>query len=62
MQSLQMDKVNLQAKEFVPRFVEVLKGPSGKQEAQALTILKKWNHIDSADEAAPMILMSGCEI
>ena len=40
MQSLQMDKVNLQAKEFVPRFVEVLKGPSGKQEAQALTILK----------------------
>ncbi|MDG4849782.1 penicillin acylase family protein [Peribacillus frigoritolerans] len=55
MQSLQMDKVNLQAKEFVPRFVEVLKGPSGKQEAQALTILKKWNHIDSADEAAPMI-------
>ena len=45
----------MQAKEFVPQFLEVLKGSSGKQEDQALRILKKWNHIDSADEAAPMI-------
>ena len=55
MKTLQMDQLNLQAKEFAPQFVDVLKDTDGKQEKKALAILKKWNHIDSADAAAPMI-------
>ena len=55
MQSLQMDQVNLQAREFVPQFLKILNGSSSKQEEQALEILQKWNEIDSADAAAPMI-------
>ncbi|MGE7660531.1 penicillin acylase family protein [Peribacillus sp. NPDC097197] len=55
MQSLQMDQVNLQAREFVPQFLTILNGPSGKQEQKALEILQKWNQIDSADATAPMI-------
>lgn len=55
MQALQMDEMNLQAKEFVPKFLKVLKEPSGSQEEKALSLLKKWNYVDDKNAAAPLI-------
>jgi len=55
MQNLQMDKKNLQGKEFAPQFVQVLKGSGTKQDQQVLNIVEKWDFIDSENQAAPLI-------
>ncbi|MFJ8267110.1 penicillin acylase family protein [Peribacillus asahii] len=55
MQRLQMDEMNLQAKEFVPQFLHVLNGSVGVQEEKALDALQKWNYIDNKGAAAPLI-------
>ncbi|MEB6549973.1 penicillin acylase family protein [Heyndrickxia sporothermodurans] len=55
MQDLQMDKVNLQAKEFVPIFLDHLKEIKDKSAKEALTSLQQWNYIDDKDAAAPLI-------
>ncbi len=55
MMSLQMDQKNLQAKEFIPLFLSGMKEPSTALEKEALSILSKWDYIDSKDEAAPLI-------
>lgn len=55
MQSLQMDQKNLQAQEFVPKFLEVLEDTSDKKQKQALATLRDWDYMDSKDLAAPLI-------
>ncbi|SEM14680.1 penicillin amidase [Mesobacillus persicus] len=55
MQALQMDQKNLQAQEFVPKFLAALEGVSDEQQKQALDILEKWDFVDSKDSAAPVI-------
>ncbi|GIN40142.1 penicillin acylase family protein [Heyndrickxia oleronia] len=55
MRDLQMDKLNLQAKEFVPIFLNELKGTKDKTEKEAIQQLKKWNFVDNEELAAPLI-------
>lgn len=55
MQSLQMDKKNLQAQEFVPEFLNILEGDGDDKQQLALALLKKWDYLDSKDSAAPLI-------
>lgn len=55
MQNLQMDKKNLQAKEFAPQLVQVLNGSVKKEDQQVLDIVDKWDFIDSEDQAAPLV-------
>lgn len=55
MRHLQMDKMNLQAKEFVPIFLEQLKGVTDKTEKEAFEQLKNWNYVDDQELAAPLI-------
>lgn len=55
MRDLQMDKMNLQAKEFVPIFLNELKGVKDKTEKEAIQQLKKWNFVDNEELAAPLI-------
>lgn len=55
MMNLQMDKMNLQAREFVPLFVDLLKNSEDEQVKEALSILDKWDFVDGAEQAPPMI-------
>lgn len=55
MRDLQMDKMNLQAKEFVPIFLNELEGVKDKTEKEAIQQLKKWNFVDNEELAAPLI-------
>ncbi|MDZ5474516.1 penicillin acylase family protein [Bacillus sp. 31A1R] len=55
MQALQMDLMNLQAREFVPVFVDQLKSNEEQKVKKALSILKNWDYIDNKEEAAPLI-------
>ncbi|WP_425509061.1 penicillin acylase family protein [Virgibacillus doumboii] len=56
MQDLQMDQKNLQAREFVPMFLEVLQGADLSQnEGLALDLLGKWEYKDGAELAEPLI-------
>lgn len=55
MQDLQMDKKNLQAEEFVPLFIEQLKASKEENVLDAIAILEKWDFVDEAEEAAPLI-------
>ncbi|MDH5163592.1 penicillin acylase family protein [Heyndrickxia oleronia] len=55
MRDLQMDKKNLQAKEFVPIFLNELKGVKDKTEKEAIQQLRKWNFVDNEELAAPLI-------
>ena len=55
MRDLQMDKMNLQAKEFVPIFLNELKGIKDKTEKEAIQQLKEWNFVDNEELAAPLI-------
>jgi penicillin G amidase len=55
MKNLQMDKMNLQAREFVPVFIEQLENASKEEIKEAVEILKDWDFVDNADEAAPLI-------
>lgn len=55
MKNLQMDKMNLQAREFVPLFIKELGDTSDKKVKEALAILDNWDYIDDAEETAPLI-------
>lgn len=56
MQALQMDQMNLQAREFVPAFIEALKGTEfADAEAEALELLEQWDYQDAVDKAQPLI-------
>lgn len=55
MMHLQMDQLNIQAREFVPLFIDLLKTSSNNKVSQALSILKEWDYIDSPEQAAPLL-------
>ncbi|MUK90177.1 penicillin acylase family protein [Ornithinibacillus sp. L9] len=56
MQALQMDITNLQAREFVPLFIETLKDVElGSNEERALASLEEWNFMDHVDFEQPLI-------
>lgn len=55
MRELQMDKMNLQAKEFVPLFLDQIKGTKNEAEKEAIKQLKTWNYVDDPNLAAPLI-------
>ncbi|MBH0169902.1 penicillin acylase family protein [Fictibacillus sp. 18YEL24] len=56
MQSLQFDQKNKQAEEMLPIFMQqVMKKPLNDKEKKVISLLKKWNHSDSKDSAAPLI-------
>ncbi len=52
MKDLQMDQLNLQAEEFLPKFLEEI---SEDNENAAIGVLRDWNYIDDKDMAAPLI-------
>lgn len=56
MKNLQMDTVNLRAREFVPLFIETLKDePLSDTESNALQLLEKWNYNDDANLSQPLL-------
>lgn len=55
MMNLQMDEKNLQAEEFVSKFISVLQNAHSAQEKDALAVLAEWDYYDRKDEAAPYI-------
>ncbi len=55
MMNLQMDEKNLQAEEFVPKFIDLLKSSLGEKEKLVLAELAKWDFYDRKDEVAPYI-------
>lgn len=55
MMTLQMDKKNLQANEFVPILTKIPESNLNKIEKESLNLLKKWDYTDSKDAAAPLI-------
>lgn len=56
MQALQMDQMNLQAREFVPMFAETLNSVELTDDAQrALELLLEWDYKDHVDAAQPLI-------
>ncbi|MCP8968123.1 penicillin acylase family protein [Ectobacillus ponti] len=56
MQQLQMDQKNLQAKEFVPIFLQhVQKEKLTAIEKEALARLEKWDFVDGRNEGAPLV-------
>jgi penicillin G amidase len=56
MQNLQMDQMNLHAREFVPILTNALENASlTKKEKSAISLLKDWDFIDDKDAAAPLV-------
>jgi len=55
MMNLQMDEKNLQAEEFVQRFIGILENIKGEKEKAAIDQLAKWDFYDRKEEAAPYI-------
>jgi penicillin G amidase len=55
MQDLQMDQLNLQAKEFVPILLENLSGNLTKKQQAVFEALNKWNYQDHVDRSEPLI-------
>ncbi len=56
MQQLQMDSFNMQAKEFVPAFLQQLKGEELSEQAEhALELLKEWEYEDTVSASEPLI-------
>ncbi|UOY91968.1 penicillin acylase family protein [Ectobacillus sp. JY-23] len=56
MMELQMDQINLQAREFVPVFLSKLEGIQlSEKQREALAVLKKWNYKDDRNLSAPLI-------
>lgn len=56
MKNLQMDTVNLRAREFVPLFIETLKDePLSDTASNALQLLEKWNYNDDANLSQPLL-------
>ena len=52
MKDLQMDQLNLQAEEFLPKFLEKV---SDSKETKAIGILMDWDYVDDKDKAAPLL-------
>jgi penicillin G amidase len=55
MQALQMDQMNLQAKEFVPILLKQLPNNLSPQQKEVVEALEKWNYQDNVDIGAPLI-------
>ncbi|GAB3049444.1 penicillin acylase family protein [Virgibacillus ainsalahensis] len=56
MQALQMDRMNLQAREFVPVFANVLEDEDlTSTEEAALSLLQDWDFKDDVNDAQPLI-------
>ncbi|QHE51926.1 penicillin acylase family protein [Pontibacillus sp. HMF3514] len=56
MKELQMDQMNLRAREFVPIFLEHLpKENLTDKQKRAVALLKRWNYEDNVDGAAPLV-------
>lgn len=55
MKELQMDKMNLQAKEFVTILINQLPTSLDERTEKAISILKKWDYLDDKNAAAPLI-------
>lgn len=56
MKNLQMDIVNLRAREFVPLFIDMLESESlSEQEQNALNLLDNWNFSDDANLPQPLL-------
>lgn len=56
MQNLQMDQMNLWAREFVPIFVDELNKKELKEmEKKAVNILEQWDFVDDKEKSAPLI-------
>ncbi|HYK73191.1 MAG TPA: penicillin acylase family protein [Pseudoneobacillus sp.] len=55
MQSLQMDQLDLQAREFVPILLKHLPEKQTKQQKEVMALLNKWDFQDHVEDAAPLI-------
>ncbi|RFA36665.1 penicillin acylase family protein [Virgibacillus dokdonensis] len=56
MQDLQMDSFNMQAKELIPAFLQLLEGRElSKQATEALHLLDKWDYKDDASATQPLL-------
>ncbi len=56
MKELQMDQMNLRAREFVPVFLEHLQEENlTDKQKRAVVLLKRWNYEDNVDDAAPLV-------
>ncbi|MFE8699483.1 penicillin acylase family protein [Cytobacillus sp. FJAT-54145] len=55
MQKLQMDQMNLQAREFVPIFLDQLEASDNKRVKEALSLLDEWDYKDDKDSPEALI-------
>lgn len=56
MMALQMDQTNLQAREFVPIFLDVIEKTNlSDSEAQAISLLEEWDYVDDVEAVQPLI-------
>lgn len=56
MMALQMDQMNLQAKEFVPIFLDALDGANlSETQGEAMKLLKKWDFRDGVHKSQPLL-------
>lgn len=56
MQALQTDYANLRARAVLPKLLPTLqKADLNTTEKAALALLEKWDHVDSADQGAPLV-------
>ncbi|UTE79422.1 penicillin acylase family protein [Rossellomorea sp. KS-H15a] len=56
MKALQMDQLNLHAREFVPILIKDMESVSlNGDQRKAIEMLKSWNYLDDKDLAAPLI-------
>ncbi|TFB14076.1 penicillin acylase family protein [Filobacillus milosensis] len=56
MKDLQMDQMNLQARQFTPIFTDILENTQlSSKEQKAIDSLKSWNYVDDADNPQPLI-------
>jgi penicillin G amidase len=55
MQALQMDQMNLQAKEFVPILLKQLPKNLSQQQKEIVQVLEKWDYQDNVELGAPLI-------
>ncbi|WP_442593993.1 penicillin acylase family protein [Neobacillus sp. D3-1R] len=55
MQALQMDQLNLQAREFVPILLQHLPDIRTEQQKEVVRVLNNWDYQDHVDQAAPLI-------
>ncbi|PKR78443.1 penicillin acylase family protein [Halalkalibacillus sediminis] len=56
MKDLQMDKMNLRAREFTPIFLDILDSQDwDDKEKEALELLSNWDYVDEENQGAPLI-------